>query len=228
MSTNDFALSGTARFHVSKIKSAREKKALSLKRDRRNTFRENSKASRKAIPRRKQLSHMGERRAVAQILSHLREGAAEGDAAEADVLVKTTLVERKRKAFKKDRDTALGVVVMRKLARRRDQSQNRQVDATPIGLKFEANGVFDTPYDPGLHKRSMLWELRFHRLRPRWGPHKKKSQRYRWSYQREWATRWKEATLRDAPLLAGFFAEEPQWRDRILRWCEAALTAETG
>jgi len=58
---------------------------------------------------------MGERRAVAQILSHLREGAAERDATEADVLSKTTIAERKRKAFKKHRDTALGVVVKKKL-----------------------------------------------------------------------------------------------------------------
>jgi len=211
---------------VSKIKSAREKKARSLKRDRRNTFGENSKASRKAIPRRKQLSHMGERRAVAQILSHLREGAAESDATEADVLAKTTIVERKRKAFKKHRDTALGVVVKKKLAERRDQSHIRQVDATPISLNFEADGIFDTPYDPTLHKRSILRALRFHSVRPNRGPHKKKSQRYR-RYQREFATRWREATLRDAPLLVGFFAEEPQWRERMLRWCEAALTAES-
>jgi len=216
-----------ARFEVSKIKSAREKKALSLKRDRRNTFGENSKASRKAIARRKQVSHMGERRAVAQILSHLRQGAAERDATEADVLAKTTIVERKRKAFKKHRDTALGVVVKKKLAERRDQSHIRHVDATPIKLNFEADEIFDTPYDPALHKRSILWELRFHSVRPNWGPHKKKSQRYRWRYQREFATRWKEATLRGAPLLVGFFAEEPQWRERMLRWCEAALTAES-
>jgi hypothetical protein len=141
---------------VSKIKSGREKNALSLKRDRRNTFGENSKASRKAIPRRKQLSHMGERRAVAQILSHLKEGAAERDATEADVLAKTTIAERKRKAFKKHRDTALGVVVKKKLAERRDQSHIRHVDATPIRLNFEAEGIFDKPYDPALHKRSIL------------------------------------------------------------------------
>jgi hypothetical protein len=211
---------------VSKIKSASEKKALSLKRDRRNTFGENSKASRKAIPRRKQLSHMGERRAIAQILSHLREVAAAGDAAEADALAKTTIVDRKRKAFKKHRDTALGVVVKKKLAKRRNQSHISQVAATPFSLNFLADGTFDMPYDPTLHKRDILRELRYHTVRPNWGPHKKKFQRYR-RYQRESATRWREATLRDAPLLVGFFAEEPQWRERMLRWCEAALTADS-
>ena len=153
---------------------------------------------------------------------------AEGDAADADALAKTTIVEKKRKAFKKHRDTALGVVVKRKLTKRRDQSYIRQADTTPISLRFEEDRVFDTSYDPAKHKRSILWRLRFLRVRPRWGPHKKKSQRYRSRYQRDLATRWKEATLRNAPLLAGFFAEEPQWRERILRWCEAALTAETG
>jgi hypothetical protein len=73
---------------------------------------------------------MGERRAVAQILSHLRDGAAEDDATEADVLAKTTIVKTKRKAFKKHRDTALAVVVKKKLADRRDQSNIRRLDAT--------------------------------------------------------------------------------------------------
>ena len=77
---------------MSKVKSATEKKALSLKRDRRNTYGENPTASRKGIRRGKQRSHMGERRAVNQILSHLREGAGESDADEADVQAKTTLV----------------------------------------------------------------------------------------------------------------------------------------
>ena len=106
---------------MSKVKSPREKKSLSLKRDRRNTYGENSKASRKAIPRRKQLSHMGDRRAVNQILNHLRETAEETDASEVDVLAKTRLIERKHKAFKKSPDSPLGIVVKKKLAKRRDQ-----------------------------------------------------------------------------------------------------------
>ena len=211
---------------MSKIKSPCEKKSLSLERDRRNIFGENSKASRKAIPRRKQLSHMGERRAISQILSHLRESAEERDVSEADVLAKAQVIERKHKAFKKSPDSPLGVVVKEKLAKRRNQSHISQVDATPFSLNFEQTGIFDTPYDPTLHKRSILCELRYHAVRPTWGPHKKKSQRYR-RYQRAFATRWREATLRDAPLLVGFFAEEPQWRERMLRWCEAALTVDS-
>jgi hypothetical protein len=144
---------------VSKIKSAREKKALSFKRDRRNTFGENSKASRKAIPRRKKLNHMGERRAVSQILRRLRESAEEEDATEADVLAKTTVVERKNKTFKKSPDSPLGGAVEKKLAERREQSRASQLDAAPFSLNFEADGVFDTPYplDPnGVDTRKNL------------------------------------------------------------------------
>ena len=208
---------------MSKIKSPREKKTLSLKRDRRNTFGENSKASRKAIPRRKQLSHMGERRVVSQILSHLREGAEERDANEADFLAKTTIIERKHKAFKKSPDSPLGVVSKKKLAKRTEQSHPSAPDAARFNASFESDGIFDTPYDPTLHKRLILRQLRYHTGGSLWGRHKKKSRRYG-RYQREVAARWREAILRAAPLLEGFFGEEPQWREKILRWCEGALT----
>jgi hypothetical protein len=36
---------------------------------------------------------------------------------------------------------------------------------------------------------------------------------------------WKAAILREAPLLKGFFAEEPAWREKMLRWCDEALEA---
>ena len=209
---------------MSKIKSPREKKVLSLKRDRRNIFGENSKASRKAIPRRKQLSHMGERRAVSQILSHLRESAEEADASEADALAKTELIDRKHKAFRKSPDSPLGVVLKEKLAKREGLSQSSQLEATPFSLDFSADGIFDIPYDSPILKRLILRKLKYHTVRPNWGRHKKKFQRYS-RYEREFATRWREAILRDAPLLVGFFSEEPQWRERMLRWCEAALTA---
>jgi len=34
---------------------------------------------------------------------------------------------------------------------------------------------------------------------------------------------WKQAILRDAPLLKGFFVEEPKWREKMLRWCDRQL-----
>jgi hypothetical protein len=51
-----------------KRKTPQEKKALSLERDSRNSFRENDKASRKAIPARKRQRARAERRLVAQQL----------------------------------------------------------------------------------------------------------------------------------------------------------------
>ncbi|MHC2522796.1 hypothetical protein [Bradyrhizobium diazoefficiens] len=53
---------------MSKVKTPREKKQLSYANDRRNTYGENQKSSRKNIPRSKQLSHQDERRAVRQTL----------------------------------------------------------------------------------------------------------------------------------------------------------------
>jgi hypothetical protein len=60
---------------MSTIKNPEEKKRLSLARDRRNRFGENSKSSRKNIPRGKQRRHMDERRTVAEVLGHLKGNA---------------------------------------------------------------------------------------------------------------------------------------------------------
>jgi len=103
---------------VSKIKSPREKKKLSLARDRRNTYGENPRASREGIHRGKQRSHMEERRAVDRVLRRLREKPDENEAIEADVLAKTLTLQKRREAFKKRADEPLGVVIKRKLARR--------------------------------------------------------------------------------------------------------------
>jgi transketolase len=103
---------------VSKIKSPKGKKKLSLARDHRNTYGENPEASRKGIRRGKQRSHMEERRAVGHVLRHLKEKPDEDRAIEADVLSKTLTLQKKRKAFKKRADEPLGAVIKRKLARR--------------------------------------------------------------------------------------------------------------
>jgi len=58
---------------LSKVKSPKEKKKLSLARDRSNMYGENPKASRKGIRRGKQRRHMQERRAVGHVLRHLKE-----------------------------------------------------------------------------------------------------------------------------------------------------------
>jgi hypothetical protein len=56
---------------MSKIKNPTEKKQLGLKRDRRDTYGENSKSSRKSIASGKQRRHMDERRGAAELLHGL-------------------------------------------------------------------------------------------------------------------------------------------------------------
>jgi hypothetical protein len=167
---------------------------------------------------------MGERRAVSQILSDLKERAEESDAGEADGLARATILERKRKAFKKSPDIPLGIVVQKKLAKSRRHSEPNLADASRVQLNLHSEGVFDTPYSSILHKRIILRELKYHTGIPRWTRHKKKTRRFG-RYEREAAARWREAILRDAPLLKGFLAQEPQWREKIPLWCERALTA---
>jgi hypothetical protein len=208
---------------MSKIKSPREKKALSLERDRRNTYGENPAASRKGIRRGKQRSHMEERRTVGKILSQLKDLAEEEAATESDVLAKTAIVKSSRKAFKKTPDSPLGEVIKQKLARRAKVLQTKAANSGRAYV-IDPKELFDTPYDPALHKRSIMFQLRLRTGPPRWGPHKKKSKRIG-TYDRQVATKWRDAILRDAPLLKGFFAEQPEWRDRMLAWCEKALTS---
>jgi hypothetical protein len=107
---------------MSKLKSPQEKKTVSLKRDRRNTYGESPQASRKGIRRGKQRSHMVERRAVSEILGRVRERPEESD--EADFVAKKNIFVRKRKAFKKRPDSPLGIVIERKLAKRMNQTKH--------------------------------------------------------------------------------------------------------
>ncbi len=209
---------------MSKIKSPQEKKALSLKRDRRNTYGENPEASRKGILRGKQRSHMGERRAVGQILTGLRERAEESDAIEADVLAKATIVESQHSAFKKTPDVPLGVVVKRKLEKRLKTPQSSAEEAAGVFPNIYSEQIFDTPYIRALHKRLVMFHVRSHIDPKGWARNRKKTEPVR-KHERTEAARWKEAILRDAPLLKGFFVEEPQLRDKMLGWCERVLTS---
>jgi hypothetical protein len=96
---------------MSKIKSPREKKRLSLKRDRRNTYGENSKSSRKNIARGKQRRHMDERRGVAQVLGRLKSEVDEDVGSEAEAKAKLRIADSRNRGFKKVPDTPLGVVL---------------------------------------------------------------------------------------------------------------------
>jgi len=104
---------------MSKVKSATEKKALSLELDRRNTYGANAKASRKNIPRAKQRAHQQERRAVGQLLDGLAFDPDQDDVLAAEGAAKTAARVQKMKGFKKEPDTPLGVIVERKLAKKK-------------------------------------------------------------------------------------------------------------
>jgi hypothetical protein len=103
---------------MSTVKSPTEKKRLSLKRDRRNRYGENSKSSRKNIRAGKQRSHMKDRRDVSEILAGLGGNVGETEASDADALAKVHTIQNRRKAFKKTPDTPLGEVLARKLSKK--------------------------------------------------------------------------------------------------------------
>jgi len=106
---------------LSRIKHPEEKKRLSLKRDCRNVFRENSKASRKNIPKAKQRRQMNERRKIAQVLGKLTGPVDEDVASAAELRVKLTITLSKNRGFEKTPDKPLGEVIQRKMERRREK-----------------------------------------------------------------------------------------------------------
>jgi hypothetical protein len=103
---------------MSSVRNPKDKKELSLELDRRNTFGENSKASRKSIPKGKQRRHMNERRSTAEVLRKLKGTVPEDEASDAELLVKTRITGSSRRGFKKQPDAPLGVVLATKKAGR--------------------------------------------------------------------------------------------------------------
>ena len=101
---------------MSKIKSPDDKKRKSYKKDCRNTYDENSKASRKNIPRSKRRGHMAERHAVADSLRGLNGYASEVDADKADSEIKIRSRLKRLSAFKKVPDKPLGEYLKRRMA----------------------------------------------------------------------------------------------------------------
>jgi hypothetical protein len=103
---------------VSKVKSPSDKKRQSYELDRRNTYGENQKSSRKNIPRSKQRSHQDERRSVRQVLVSAQGGVTGevADEAQSQALIKGRI--KKLKGFRKSPDTPLGEVVKRRLRKR--------------------------------------------------------------------------------------------------------------
>ena len=110
---------------MSTVKNPKEKKKLSLELDRRNTYGENSKSSRKAIPKGKQRRHMDERRGAGELLRGLKGNIPEDEASDAELLVKTRVTDSKRRGFKKKPDAPLGIVLAAKIAGRPKRSARR-------------------------------------------------------------------------------------------------------
>jgi hypothetical protein len=69
-------------------------------------------------------------------------------------------------------------------------------------------------YDTALHRNAVLRDLRSLTDPKRWRKYK---------YKTDQAKYIKEAILREAPLLTGFFADEPSWRSKVLLWCDKVL-----
>lgn len=107
---------------MSKVKTPQEKKQLSYANDRRNTYGENQKSSRKNIPRSKQLAHQDERRAVRQVLTVAQGTVADEVADEAQSQALRNGRIKKLKAFRKSPDTPLGEVIERRLRRRQTKT----------------------------------------------------------------------------------------------------------
>jgi hypothetical protein len=119
---------------VSKFKTPREKKLASLALDRRNVYGENDKSSRKNIPLSKQHSNQVLRRAANQPLQGLT-GSVEEDAAnQAESDVRTAVIAKKRRGFKKSPDAPLGVFLERQkywAGRRESDNDYRKAKLSP-------------------------------------------------------------------------------------------------
>jgi hypothetical protein len=102
---------------LSTIKTPQDKKRQSYEHDRRNTYGENQKSSRKNIPRSKQRSHQDERRSVRQVLGSVQGNIAGevADEAQSRALIKGRM--KKLRGFRKSPDRPLGEVVERRLRR---------------------------------------------------------------------------------------------------------------
>jgi hypothetical protein len=103
---------------MSTVKSPPEKKELSLAFDRRNGYGENSKASRKNIPRGKKRSHRKERRGVAQLLASIPFRPDSENVLATSLAVKVFSRRAKLRSFKKSPDDPLGQTLEIKSLRR--------------------------------------------------------------------------------------------------------------
>jgi hypothetical protein len=125
---------GEQQKRMSTIKNPEDKKRLSLERDRRNRYGENSKASRKTIPSGKQRRHMDERRTIGQVLGRIKGSIQDDVAVEAELVAKTRIIDSRRRGFKKKPDTPLGIVLAKKAKNNRNSLLFMQDPSTVILL----------------------------------------------------------------------------------------------
>lgn len=93
-------------------RTPQEKKRLSYAKDRRNSYGENDKASRKLIPRRKALENRGNRRKARQLSGNMNRM----DDADADLAQNSLLSDIERiGGWRKGADTPLGICVASQL-----------------------------------------------------------------------------------------------------------------
>src|SRR5579871_3174585 len=103
---------------LSRVKTPQEKKRLSYEHDRRDTYGENHKSSRKNIPLSKQRSHKDERRSVKQALVIPQGAVADDFADEAQSKALTKGRMKKLTAFRKWPNSSLREVIDKRLQRR--------------------------------------------------------------------------------------------------------------
>src|SRR6266480_1180716 len=103
---------------MSRVKNPQEKKKLSLELERRNTYGENAKASRKNIPRNKQRQHQEERRVVHELLSRLTGVVQDDGVSSIEIAAKSKVAISRWRGFKKRPDMPLKVVLTKKRANR--------------------------------------------------------------------------------------------------------------
>jgi hypothetical protein len=99
---------------LSTINNPEDKKRLSLDHDRRNTFGEDTKASRKGIQKGKRRRHKDERRTVGSALGCLKGSVLEDEGTDAELLAKIAVTQNQRKGLKKKPDTPLRAVLAAK------------------------------------------------------------------------------------------------------------------
>jgi hypothetical protein len=96
---------------MSKFKTPREKKLASLALDARNVYGENDKASRKGIPRSKQLSHKAQRRAAKEPLQAIHLPTEEDDLVALESGVRSREMLAKKNAFRKKPDASIASIL---------------------------------------------------------------------------------------------------------------------